>query len=47
MHIRSASEGLARAALPFFACLVVLIAAITLFPGIATGLPNLLMGVER
>lgn len=41
------SNVIARAALPFFGCLVVCIALITLFPGIATVLPNLVMGVDR
>ena len=41
------SNTIARAAVPFFVCLVVCIALITLFPGIATWLPNLVMGVER
>jgi tripartite ATP-independent transporter DctM subunit len=41
------SNTIARAAVPFFGCLVVCIALITVFPQIATFLPNLLMGVER
>jgi tripartite ATP-independent transporter DctM subunit len=41
------SNTIARAAVPFFVCLVVCIALITLFPGIATWFPNLVMGVER
>ena len=41
------SNTIARAALPFFACLVVCIAAITLFPVIVTWLPDLVMGAPR
>ena len=41
------SNTIARAAIPFFVCLVVCIALITVFPGIATWLPNLVMGVEK
>jgi tripartite ATP-independent transporter DctM subunit len=38
------SNHIAKAALPFFACLVVCIAIITIFPGTVTWLPDLLMG---
>lgn len=38
---------IARAAIPFFGCLVVAIALITLFPQIVTFLPDLVMGKER
>ena len=41
------SSVIARAALPFFACLVVCIGLITLFPAIVTFLPDLVMGVDK
>ena len=41
------SNSIARAAIPFFACLVVCIALITLFPKIVTLLPDLVMGPEK
>ena len=41
------SNLIAKAALPFFGCLVVCIALITVFPQIVTVLPNLVMGVEK
>ena len=41
------SNTIARSALPFFACLVVCIALITIFPAIVTWLPDIVMGVER
>jgi len=41
------SSVIARAALPFFGCLVVCIALITLFPSIVTYLPDLVMGVDK
>jgi tripartite ATP-independent transporter DctM subunit len=41
------SSVIAKAALPFFACLVVCIVLITLFPSIVTILPDLIMGVEK
>ena len=41
------SNIIAKAAIPFFFCLVLCIAFITLFPGIVTSLPNLVMGVEK
>jgi len=41
------SNTIARAALPFFAMLVVAIALITVFPQIATWLPDAVMGKDR
>lgn len=41
------SNVIARAAIPFFACLVVCIALITLFPQIVTFLPDAVMGVAK
>ena len=41
------STLIAKAAIPFFLCLVVCIALITLFPGIVTSVPNWVMGVEK
>ena len=41
------SSVIARAALPFFGCLVVCIALITVFPSIVTVLPDLVMGVDK
>ena len=41
------SNTIARAALPFFACLVACIGLITVFPAIVTWRPNGVMGVER
>jgi len=41
------SNTIARAAIPFFGCLVLCIAIITVLPGIVTWLPNLVMGVPR
>ncbi|MBI2728925.1 MAG: TRAP transporter large permease subunit [Polaromonas sp.] len=38
---------IAKAAIPFFVCLVVCIALITIFPAIVTILPDLVMGVEK
>jgi TRAP-type C4-dicarboxylate transport system permease large subunit len=38
------SNLIARAAIPFFFCLVVCIALITLFPAIVTAVPDLVMG---
>jgi TRAP-type C4-dicarboxylate transport system permease large subunit len=40
------SNTIARAALPFFAMLLVAIALITIFPAIATWLPDLVMGAQ-
>ncbi|MBF9266369.1 TRAP transporter large permease [Paracidovorax cattleyae] len=40
------SNTIARASIPFFACLVVCIALITLFPQIVTVLPDLVMGKD-
>ena len=39
------SNRIARVTLPFFACMIVGIVLITVFPSIATGVPDLLMGV--
>jgi tripartite ATP-independent transporter DctM subunit len=41
------SNYIARAALPFFAMLVVTIAIITVFPQVVTWLPDLVMGAEK
>jgi tripartite ATP-independent transporter DctM subunit len=41
------STLIAKAAIPFFFCLVVCIGLITIFPGIVTGVPNWVMGVEK
>ena len=41
------SNVIAKAAIPFFFCLVVCIAPITIFPSIVTLLPDLMMGVEK
>ena len=41
------SNTIARAAIPFFACLVLAIAAITVFPTIVTWLPDAVMGVQK
>ena len=41
------SNTIARAALPFFACLVLCIGIITLFPVIVTWLPDLVMGAQK
>ena len=41
------SNTIARAAIPFFFCLVVCIALITLFPVIVTWLPDVVMGASR
>ena len=41
------SNRIARVTLPFFGCMLVAIALITVFPQIATGLPNALMGVPK
>ncbi|MBT2299523.1 TRAP transporter large permease subunit [Variovorax paradoxus] len=41
------SNLIAKAALPFFGCLVLCIALITLFPGIVTWLPDYVMGVAK
>ena len=38
---------IAKAAIPFFFCLVVCIALITIFPSIVTSLPDLMMGSEK
>ncbi|PLC05056.1 C4-dicarboxylate ABC transporter permease [Variovorax sp. RO1] len=41
------SNVIAKAAIPFFFCLVLCIALVTLFPSIVTFLPDLMMGKER
>ncbi len=41
------SNVIARAAIPFFICMVICIALITLFPQIVTILPDLVMGREK
>ncbi len=41
------SNVIAKAAIPFFFCLVLCIALITLFPSIVTVLPNAVMGIEK
>ena len=41
------SNSIARAALPFFGCLTLCIALITLFPRLVTWLPDMVMGVAR
>jgi len=41
------SNTIARAALPFFACLVVCIVLITVFPQIVTYLPDVVMGFDK
>ncbi|MEY2809219.1 MAG: hypothetical protein RLZ66_730 [Pseudomonadota bacterium] len=41
------SNTIAKAAVPFFLCLVVCIALITLFPSIVTYLPDAVMGVDK
>ncbi len=41
------SNAIARAAIPFFACLVVCIGIITVFPGVVTWLPDAVMGVSK
>ena len=40
-------ETIAKAAIPFFMCLVVCIVLITVFPQIVTYLPDLVMGTEK
>jgi len=41
------SNTIARAAIPFFMCLVVCIVLITIFPEIVTVLPDYVMGKEK
>jgi TRAP-type C4-dicarboxylate transport system permease large subunit len=41
------SNRIARVTLPFFACMILAIALITVFPGIVTVLPDLVMGVAK
>jgi len=41
------SNVIARAAIPFFVCLVICIAIITLFPVLVTWLPDVVMGIQK
>ena len=41
------SNTIAKAAIPFFVCLIICIALITVFPQLATWLPDLAMGKEK
>ncbi len=41
------SNVIARAAIPFFVCLLLCIAIITVFPSLVTWLPDLVMGVSQ
>jgi len=41
------SNIIAKAALPFFGCLVLAIVIITVFPGLVTWLPDTLMGAQK
>jgi len=41
------SNRIARATIPFFVCMLVAVVLITVFPAIATWLPDVLMGVSR
>ena len=41
------SNRIARATIPFFVCMLVAVVLITVFPAIATGLPDAVMGVSR
>ena len=41
------SNTIAKAAIPFFVCLIICIALITMFPQLATWLPDLAMGKEK
>jgi len=41
------SNTIARAAIPFFLCLVVCIVLVTLFPSIVTFLPDMVMGENK
>lgn len=41
------SNRIAKATLPFFGCLILAIALITIFPEIVTSVPNWIMGVEK
>ena len=41
------SNTIARAAIPFFVCLVICIALITVFPAIVTSVPDAVMGASR
>jgi len=41
------SNTIAKAAIPFFMCLVVCIVLITVFPQIVTYLPDVVMGADK
>lgn len=41
------SNRIAKVTVPFFLCMILAIVLITVFPGIVTSVPNVLMGVER
>jgi TRAP-type C4-dicarboxylate transport system permease large subunit len=41
------SNTIARAAIPFFLCLIVCVVLITVFPAIVTWLPDYVMGPEK
>ncbi|MEG1455246.1 MAG: C4-dicarboxylate ABC transporter permease, partial [Comamonas sp.] len=41
------SNTIARAAIPFFFCLIVCVVLITVFPAIVTWLPDYVMGPEK
>ena len=41
------SNRIARAAIPFFFCMLVAVVLITLFPAIVTSLPDAVMGIAR
>jgi TRAP-type C4-dicarboxylate transport system permease large subunit len=41
------SHLIARAAIPFFFCMLACIAIVTVFPGIVTWLPDHVMGAPR
>ena len=47
MAERAETVGVAKAALPFFGCLVLCIVVITVFPDTVTWLPDLVMGKEK
>ena len=41
------SNRIARVTLPFFVCMILAIALITIFPAIVTGVPDYFMGKPR
>lgn len=41
------SNRIAKVTVPFFLCMILAIVLITVFPGIVTSVPNVLMGLER